>query len=1045
MTDNKNISDGLIPGLYDQLVTKAVAAQLKKLSSSDVAHTELVDPGESHSVVAQWICNVLPNVLARMNSSDGSLPPESIASILMQAASGFSGSEMEDHLQVSAPARRLKAVMSQELPANWPDLPLSRSSLLTGTTLEPSLSSQLCKEIENSDRIDILCSFIKWSGLRLLLPSLRKLAESAGSRGTRIRVISTSYMGATDAKAIQALHELPNTEVKISYDTTRTRLHAKAYLVHRETGFGSAYVGSANISHAAISDGLEWTSKISQYELPYLWDKTAATFEGYWNDDDFELFKDGDLEGLSDAISRERSSQDSEIPLGLNFDLRPYPFQQEILDAIETERVDRGKRQHLVVAATGTGKTMIAAFDYRRFSDGERPPLLYIAHREEILRQALGTFRAVLRDHNFGDLLVGGYSPTQHEHLFCSIQTYNSRELWRESPNRYSYVVVDEFHHAAAKSYRRLLDSIAPDALLGLTATPERADGLDILSWFDHETTAEIRLPSAIGRRLLCPFQYFGISDSVDLSGIAWKSGGYQRDELSDAYTGNDIRALLVLDEFRRIVLDPLLSRTIGFCVSVAHAEFMAEFFNRHGIHAIALSADTPSNERMAAKQKLVQRKVNVIFVVDLYNEGVDIPEIDTVLFLRPTESLTVYLQQLGRGLRLHESKDCLTVLDFIGAQAREFRFADRFRALSTNPIAPLDQEISQGFPHLPAGCSIQLQRIAQEHVLDNVRQSLGLRISQICAKLGELRTHLRRTPTLAEAIGFLGTDLGVLLKKGLWSRTLFESGGQEPVVSSDENVLANGIWRFSHIDDPQQISFARDLLSSEQLVPAQSGTDLIRLTMLLSTLWGKSDTSATLEQSLERLRSNSSAVQDTLQVLEYRTQTTRVRTTPLREPLTGPLNLHSQYSQGEILIALGHWSFEKRPNHQAGVLHLADRKIDAFFVTLNKTESDYSPTTMYEDYAISDRLFHWQSQGATSEESRTGQRYINHQARGYTPLLFVREHKKLPDRRTSPYVYLGPARYGSHTGSQPMSIIWELENPIPARLREQTIRSQTA
>lgn len=284
-----------------------------------------------------------------------------------------------------------------------------------------------------------------------------------------------------------------------------------------------------------------------------------------------------------------------------------------------------------------------------------------------------------------------------------------------------------------------------------------------------------------------------------------------------------------------------------------------------------------------------------------------------------------------------------------------------------------------------------------------------------------------------------------MLLKKGLWSRTLFESGGEDPVVSPDEDILASGIWRFSHIDDPQQISFARNLLSSEQFVSEQSETDLARLTMLLSTLWGKSDTSATLEESLARLRSNSSAVQDTLQVLEYRTQTTRVRTTPLREPLTGPLNLHSQYSQGEILIALGHWSFATRPNHQAGVLHLKDRKIDAFFVTLNKTESDYSPTTMYEDYAISDRLFHWQSQGATSEKSRTGQRYIHHQAHGYTPLLFVREHKKLPDGRTAPYVYLGPARYVSHTGSQPMSIIWELETPIPARLREQTIRSQTA
>lgn len=1045
MTDIKTTSDELCPGLYDQLVTKAMAAQIAEMPPNNVVHIEPVDSGESHSVLAQWISSVLPRILAQARAAEGTLQLETVAENLIQAASRYSTDELETDLQLSSPARRLKAVVTDDAPTNWPDLPLSRSGLLTGTRLEPSLSSQLCQEIENADHIDILCSFIKWSGLRLLLPSLAKLAERTEEMGTRIRVISTSYMGATDAKAIQALHELPNTEVKISYDTARTRLHAKAYLIHRNTGFGSAYVGSANISHAAISEGLEWTSKISQYELPYLWEKTTATFESYWNEDEFELYTDGDFQRLEEALSRECSSRNPTSHLGLDFDLRPYPFQQEILDAIETERADWGKKKHLVVAATGTGKTMIAAFDYRRFSEGTRPPLLFIAHREEILRQALGTFRAVLRDQNFGDLLVGGSVPSQSDHLFCSIQTFNSRELWKQDPNRYSYVVVDEFHHAAAPSYQRLLDSVRPDVLLGLTATPERTDGTDILGWFDHATTAEIRLPSAISRRLLCPFQYFGLSDPVDLSGVTWKSGGYQRDELSDAYTGNDIRALLVLDEFRRIVLDPLSSRTIGFCVNVAHAEFMAEFFNRHGIPAIALSANTPSDERRSAKQKLVQRKVNVIFVVDLYNEGVDIPEIDTVLFLRPTESLTVYLQQLGRGLRLHESKDCLTVLDFIAAQAKEFRFAERFRSLSTNPLAPLEHEISQGFPHLPAGCSIQLERVAQQHVLDNVQQSFQLNVNQISVKLRELRKHLDRMPTLSEAIGFLGTDLGGLLKKGLWSRLLSKSGAIEPVDSPDEDVLSKGIWRLSHIDDPQQIKFAKDLLRSRQLPKELDDLQLTRLTMLLSTLWGNSDSGSTPEESVSRLFENSTAVLDLLKVLEYRTDTTRVRTSPLTSALTGPLNLHSQYSQGEILTAIGHWTFSNRPNHQAGVLHRKDRKIDAFFVTLNKTESDYSPTTMYDDYAISDRLFHWQSQGATSPESNTGQRYIQHQRLGYTPLLFVREHKKLQDGRTSPYVYLGPARYMSHTGTKPMSIIWELDHPIPARLRERVIRTQTA
>ena len=864
------------------------------------------------------------------------------------------------------------------------------------------------------------------------MDSLSALTATPWPGGPRLRVISTSYMGATDAKAIEALRDLPNTEVKVSYDTERTRLHAKAYLVRRATGFGSAYIGSANVSRAALSEGLEWTSKISQYELPHLWQKIIATFDTYWNDDEFEEFDGQAAPRLREAISRERTRGAVEIGDLPTFDLRPYPFQEEILDAMAAEREVQQKHRHLIVAATGTGKTMIAAFDYKRWADHRKPSLLFIAHREEILRQALGTFRSVLRDQNFGDILVGGTAPEQHDHLFCSIQSYNSRELHTLPADRFDYIVIDEFHHAAAPSYRSLLETAQPKVLLGLTATPERADGLDVLTPFGGEPTAEVRLPDAISRRLLCPFQYFGVADSVDLGGLSWQRGGYRIEDLDAVYTGNDVRAGLVLDKVHETLLDPLHARGLGFCVSVAHANFMARFFTEHGVSAIALSAETSADERRAAKERLVRREINFIFVVDLYNEGVDIPEVDTVLFLRPTESLTVYLQQLGRGLRLHDAKDCLTVLDFIGAQHRQFRFASRFRALSTDPTGRLDREIESGFPHLPAGCFIQLERVAQQRVLENVRQSLTLRRPQMLGDIRELGRHLGRAPTIRETLDYLDTTLDELLKRGLWSRLLSDAGIADAPAGTDENRLAKGIRRLVHIDDPQQLRYLLAHLDG-QAPPDPLAAQ--RRAMLHVTLWGAEGISMSTDEADARLRANPGALADLKAVLDYRLHHTRTRPLDLLPHLAGPLALHAEYTRDEALIGLGHWDLDRRPDFREGVLHIPQRQIDALFVTLHKTESAYSPTTMYEDYAISDCLFHWQSQSTTSADSPTGQRYIRHREQGYTPLLFVRDRKSLPGGLASPYMFLGPVDYVSHDGSRPVSIVWRLQTPMPTRL----------
>lgn len=1019
------------PGLYEQLLTLALEEDLDALADPRLYAVAPVDAEDAHTVVAQFLEHMLTDGLATFRGGEATERRQRLVERIVATLAEELGADWTHRLNVATPLRRLLAIHAhpEDAAPDRPDTPLARSALLTGTRLDPSLGSQLRKEIATADRVDILCSFIRWSGLRILLDDLRQLAGRSRGGGPRLRVMTTSYMGATDPKAIEALSELPNTEIRVSYDTKRTRLHAKAYLFHRETGFGSAYVGSANMSNAALSEGLEWTTKISHYELPYLWSKISGTFETYWQDEEFQPYQADARERLRSAIHRERATA-AESESTVTFDLRPYPFQEEILDVLAAEREIQQKHRHLVVAATGAGKTMIAAFDYARVCRelGRRPTLLFVAHREEILRQALGSFRGVLRDQNFGDLLVGGRDPQQERHLFCSIQSYQSRDLAQRAANAFEYIVVDEFHHAAAPSYRRLLDHAQPRILLGLTATPERADQLDVFQWFEGRTSAEIRLPDAINRRLLCPFQYFGVSDAVDLDGLTWQRGGYRVDELDDLYTGNDARAGLVLDKVQDLLLNPLDARGIGFCVSKAHAEFMARFFDRHGVPSAALTSDSPDHLRRSVQSQLRNREINFIFVVDLFNEGVDIPEVDTVLFLRPTESLTIYLQQLGRGLRQHEGKECLTVLDFIGAQRREFRFASRFRALSTKPEGRLDREIEHGFPHLPSGCSIRLERVAQQRVLENVRQTVRLMRPRMVGSLRELGRYLGRVPTIEEALDYFDTTLDELLKRGSWSRLLADAGLTEAPIDPDEVRLAKGLRRLAHVECAAQIQQWLDLLDG-------TTKDTRLAEMLHVSLWGKDSQGWTLEQAADRLMQNPVAVSDLRSILQYRLRHAPTHHAGLIPQVSGPLTVHAAYTRDEILVGLGHWSLDRRPDQREGVLHIPGSKVDAFFVTLQKSEEDYSPTTMYEDYLISHDRFHWQSQSNTSVETPTGQRYLHHRRMGYTPLLFVRETKALPSGLSAPYSFLGPCEYVSHAGNRPISIVWRLLHSVPARL----------
>lgn len=1039
-------------GLYEQIIDRLLAAKLAGLTRQPYTiDRKPLDAADAHAYLAQHLHRLLEHGLRQIDGQDAVRQQidlcNEIISILFQRVGG----ERADESAIAEEASRLLAIMEsptagQPIAVPRPDTPLAVSCLLTGTRLDPSLVSQLQKEILSADRIDILCSFIKWSGIRILAD---QLGLFTGRPSTKLRIITTSYMGATDLKAIEYLHALPNAELKVSYDTHRTRLHAKAYLLHRDTGFGSAYVGSANISHAALTEGLEWNVKVSQYEQPPLWEKIAATFETYWNDAEFCTYSPQDHDRLKAALLAERTGDSSEAPV-FHFDLRPYSFQQEILDRLKAEREVQGRSRHLVVAATGTGKTMIAAFDFRSWrasqpgATGRQPRLLFIAHREEILRQSLAAFRGVLRDQNFGDLMVNGRRPASMDQVFCSIQTYNAQNLTGTLPaDYYDYVVVDEFHHAAAPSYQRLLAHIHPRVLLGLTATPERSDALDVLRYFDGHISAEIRLPDAINRKLLSPFQYFCVSDSVDLSGLQWQRGGYRLDELDRMFTGNDARAALVIEKVQEKLLDVRQARGIGFCASVDHAQYMAKKFQEAGIAADCLHGESADDVRRGAQERLRRREINFIFVVDLYNEGVDIPEVDVVLFLRPTESLTLFLQQLGRGLRLADRKDCLTVLDFVGQAHQRFRFDLRFRAMLTDPTYRIDREIEQGLPHLPAGCTVQFERLAREYVLENIRQNLRMGRPQIVNEIAAFEAETGQSLSLGAFLEHYELQPDDIYRRQSWSRLCVQAGVRPDFADPDEEQLATGLRRIEHINDPPMIRRLRDLLQSPLRRPPAALTDETTARMVLMahfSLWTTGWKPADLIESIFRLQKNPTMLAELLELMNYQLGQVQSVAPTLTLPFSCPLHLHSLYTRDEIMVALGRWTLQAQPDMREGVLHLPEIATDVFLITLNKTEGEYSPSTMYEDYAISDNLFHWQSQSTTSEASQTGQRYIHHRQRNHTILLFVRDNKKV-NNLACPYHFLGSANYVSHTGSRPMSITWRLENAMPAHLLRRTGR----
>jgi len=1017
-------------GIFEDLLTEELSERLRRADL--LPSFEDIDKADQAHVFARHVGTVVAQVLSGIQEPAQRIARANAIFELLEAPEATIIDPAQHLLRLRRPA----AAGVRDRTSIRPATPLSEVALLTNAgNGEPSIGHELPAEMASADSVDLVCAFIRWSGVRLLEQQLKDLAAS----GKRLRVITTTYLGSTERQTLDRLVNNYGAEVMVQYDAMRTRLHAKAWMFRRTSGFDTAYIGSSNLSNAALIDGVEWNVRLSRIATPSLLDRFQSTFDTYWNEDpSFEEYDPSrDRDRLDDALA-EASGKATGTSFAVNLsglEVRPYPFQQAMLEAIWAERSVHNRHWNLVVAATGTGKTVLAALDYRHLSrtkDGS-PRLLFVAHRREILQQALRTFREVLGNPNFGELYVDGSRPERWDHVFASVQSLNSYGVQGIPANHFSVVIIDEFHHAEATTYRRITGHLTPDELLGLTATPERADGTDVRQFFDGRIATELRLWDALAAELLCPFHYFVLADGTDLTSIQWSRGRYSPAELTKLYTENNKRAQVILSAVKDKIIAPQEMRALGFCVSTQHAEYMAHTFNQAGIPAKTIDGTTPQGHRDKAIAELKAREINIIFSVDVLNEGLDIPDIDTVLMLRPTESATIFLQQLGRGLRTTPDKPVLTVLDFVGMQRNEFRWDLRLHALTGRRRKDLPEDAETGFAFTPPGCRIVFDEQSQRMVVDNLKQQLRARWKDMAMDLRNLgNVSLRRY--LDETVFELSDVLKPGSNRGSWTQLRRAAGLISGDASEIEHQLAKRTRAFAHVDDPLRYGVFTKLLGSDGVNYRDlTSVEQTLARMLFFNVWPDGGTFSNYDQGFAVLRDHELLRQEISEIIDISFTNTRTATTPLDDRFSSvPLQVHGHYNREEILSALGHASFDSRPSHfREGVKYFPDLNVDMLLVTLVKSESGFSPTTMYRDYPISRSLFHWESQSTTTLRSPTGKRYVD----GTSNVLIFARTSKSDELGARAYTFLGPATYVSHEGERPISIVWKLNHEMPAEL----------
>ena len=937
---------------------------------------------------------------------------------------------------------------------------------------EDALYHHLLPHIDGSIAVDAAISFVLESGIRLLRPHLQELLD----RGGRLRFLTGDYLDVTDPDALRRLMDLEGDAKLFVFEADTTGFHPKSWIFHCRDGAGVALVGSSNLSETALRTGVEWNFRTFTPDQDGAWRDVLTGFE--------ELIGRYDVKPLShdwiDGYERRRVTPSATVSSVAEVDPEPrllppnpHSIQQRALEALEETR-RQGFSAGLVVLATGLGKTWLSAFDSMASNR-----ILFVAHREEILSQAMETFRVCRPKARLGRY-TGMQKDFDSDVLFASIQTLGRvAHLRHFAPDQFDYVIVDEFHHAAAATYRKLIEHFSPKFLLGLTATPDRMDGADLLGLCQENLVFRCDAFEGIETGLLSPFSYFGVPDDVDYSQIPWRSTGFDEQALTTA-VATQARAQNAFEQHQKLGG----KRTLAFCVSQRHADFMAQFFEGRNLRAVAVHSGPSSAPRSSSLEALEAGDLDVVFAVDMFNEGIDVPNIDTVLMLRPTESSIVWMQQFGRGLRRSAGKDRLNVIDYIGNHRS---FLTKARTLlqcseGDRALALKLEQVVEGSVDLPPGCEITYELEALDLLRSLLRSTS--RGDALEAFYQDFRLRFGARPTALEAFhaGFNARNTG----HGGWFQFIRDQGD----LTADEAraFAAEGEFIDILIKAPMTRSYKMLLLRAmrrEGALPGEISID--RLQSRFSRLAAshpayRRDVSVPLndDSGLRRLLEQNpidawrkARAPSGKQYFSYDDGMFRVAASP--PPVAQPAFLEmvdeiidwrlAEYLSRDDEDAAEETEFPLRDGRSANPITPTEGPVlwreylredipplfglrfstgswnqgfvvkgkDVFLlVTIDK--SDLLDDHKYEDGFLSAERIRWQSQNRTSRNSAHG-RIISGEASGHRIHLFVRATKKRGQTAT-PFTYAGEVDFVSWEGDRPITVVWSLRSAVPAHLR---------
>lgn len=922
---------------------------------------------------------------------------------------------------------------------------------------------QLKNELLTCDSFDIIVSFIRGSGLNMLVNTLNILRDL----GVKGRIITSTYMNVTQPEALRKLMEYENIDVKV-YQSSKLddSFHTKAYLFHRMNSMSSVIIGSSNITKAALKTGEEWNIRTYEKASDSVYVKTQARYDMLWESDKVVELNESLISKYENFIEVNKVLR----PISQSFNInktddnvfKPNSMQKEAIKNLLLS-IEKGHKRGIAIAATGTGKTFLSAMTAEKLNPSN---VLFIAHRNELLESGIKTFKKIFNKEKESEFVK--YKANQRvikKFTFASIQTL-VKDIELMQKDDFDIIIIDEFHHATATNYMKVINYFKPRFLLGLTATPERTDNGDVYELAEYNVISDVRLKHALESELLVPFQYYGISDeTVDLA----DRDGIDVDEITKRLSTNK-RVKFIIKKINQYTLSGPM-KAIGFCQNIKHAYYMNEEFKKRGYHSIVLTGSNSDEERQDAIKDLQDddKYLEIIFTVDLFNEGVDIPQINLILFLRPTESSIIFTQQLGRGLRTHDDKEYLTVLDFVTNDRKNYLVPIALSG-DQNFIGKekLKSLVENNFNNLSDNVHIELDYKTKEEILktidrtsfyiaENIKKEAKLFLEQIRLINKDNERNLKiidfhnyeNAPDLFMMFGGTYKTLSALnkaikadsevdkeiIESKMYTWVMKELTKLLPIRRIIDyiviiEVLINKTIKFEEVvaivEETFQIEASKYLKSNILIAMKRTET-------LLFSKQAQFSFDDTLNQLSTKISVSNNLKEELIEYLTFGILSYQKEFDSELLNQEFPLKLYKEYSQHEVAAIVG---YDKSIySWRDGVKQFNDNHY--LFVNLKKNADNVKEHLLYDDYFIDETHFHWQSQNKTSRKSKTGQQYINHVKDNKKIFLFVRRATN-EEGIVLPFYYMGEMEFLSAKGDNPISIEWKLKNAVPKKLLDE-------